>query len=238
MDRVQAKALAGALLLQFAGNRTPQDIELLLERYADHLEEFDYRPAALAIRKLEASATFLPRIAEIRQAILDVTNPRPEIPDADTAWGEVLAEVRRVGWQGTPQLSPLVRETVRNLVPDWQAICAGNPDFLRPNFLRLYEVCLKRQQRERDLLALPADVRDALTPPPPPPRAALEPPRRERPAELVGATEEFNEAIASVGRSVKEPSEPPEEIERRRAASVAALARMAEEREVAADAST
>jgi hypothetical protein len=229
MDRAQAKAIAGALLLQFAGNRNPEDVELLMERYADHLEEFDYGPAELAVRKLEATATFLPRIAEVRQAILDVTHPAPEIPDADEAWGEVLEEIRRVGWMGTPMLSPLVRETVRNLAPDWQAVCAGNPDFLRPNFLRLYETCLKRQQRERNLLALPADVREALTPPLPIPRAALEPPPPREPAELVGAPPEFSKAIGAIGRSSDEPSEPIEVIEARRAASVFIVQQLAKQ---------
>jgi hypothetical protein len=228
MTREQALQLVGRLVQAFPRQQVGEGTVRI---YVEHLEDFDLEPAALAVRKLEAEGTFFPSIAELRRAITALANPAPEIPDGDEAWGQVMAEVRRVGWQGTPDLAPLVAETVGRMVPFWQDICEGNPEIQRPHFLRLYESCARRHQRQQDHAALPGAVREALTTArtvPSRPQLPAPPPNGHRTPELVEKPGALSDALAQVGRD-NGPGEPPEVVEARRAASLAALERIASE---------
>lgn len=64
--------------------------------------------------------------------------------DADEAWAQVLAEVRRVGLYGTPQFAdPLVADTVARL--GWRAVCTSEaPDVLRGQFRQFYQTARDR----------------------------------------------------------------------------------------------
>lgn len=100
----------------------------------------ELRAAAL---KLMGTCKFFPSIAELREAwALAKTGPRRSGLDA---WADVLREVQRVGWYGTPNLEdPVAAQAVKTL--GWRAICeSDNQAADRAHFAKAYESIAARQ---------------------------------------------------------------------------------------------
>lgn len=90
-----------------------------------------------AAMKLIGSSRFFPSVAEIREAwALAKTGPKRSGLDA---WGDVLREVQRVGWYGTPALEdPIAAAAVKVL--GWRALCeSDNQAADRAHFAKAYE---------------------------------------------------------------------------------------------------
>lgn len=85
--------------------------ETTVDAYTLGLIDLDFDQAQAAVVELVRSARFLPKVAEIREAIVeaDLNLPEPEL-----AWEEVLDAIRRVGPYRTPVWSsPEVAQAVR-----------------------------------------------------------------------------------------------------------------------------
>jgi|TARA_R110000824_G_scaffold22460_8_gene82154 hypothetical protein len=67
-------------------------------------------------------ATFLPTPAELRRLVTGSTED-----GAALAWGQLLREVRRVGYLGAPTLPENVMSTVRNTWGSWSKLCKTLP---------------------------------------------------------------------------------------------------------------
>jgi hypothetical protein len=235
----EATELVGRLFLVFgSGGRSDESASVLFDIYRGHLEGFDYGPALLAVSQLEAESTFLPKIAELRRAITAAADPQPPAPDADAAWGEVLDQIREVGWQQAPSLSPLTAETVAN-VGGWLRVCETDAGIMRKHFADAFKLAAARDAQRRRQAALPADVREALQRRPiVVVRGELAAPVDQGPvglpAPLDDAADRFEAALAElggrIGRSVDEPQDTAE-MEGRREAAKAALARWEQENE-------
>jgi hypothetical protein len=118
-----------------------------IDAYIEDILDLDYQAAALAIKQLRQTATFLPSIAEIRRAAAEIT--AGHLPDGDQAWADVLAQIRRVGWTGRPSWShPAIADTVRAM--GWRELCASTNQIAdRAHFLKLYDAGRARLERER-----------------------------------------------------------------------------------------
>lgn len=209
--------------------------------WLETLADLDAKHVELAARRLMAEARpFMPSVGELRAAALEVADPQPPIPDADEALAELFGEIRRVGWNGTPSLSPPVAAAVA-AVGGWWEVCCSEPAVLRRHFADAYKATRARCQRERDTAQLPAPIRHMLeiaAAQVSMPRELL-PPRRPHPERLpadgAAVPSRIGKAIDALGRPQRAPkvrvAESPEDFERCRAAQLAALERWMQNQE-------
>ena len=151
MTRVEVAKLVAVLIAAFPYAKiTPSTSSA----YEDMLADLDYARTNAAVKRILASAKFLPTIAEIREAVLEADRG-PRRPGGD-AWGEVLAAVHKFGVHRTPAFrDPLVAHCVRQL--GWEEICnSENQAADRARFVELYDRHALTERREQQV---PADVR-------------------------------------------------------------------------------
>lgn len=107
------------------------------------------REAAHAAIKTEK---FCPRPARLREL---VTGSSEEL--ADTAWAKLLQQIRREGYTGTPQLSDVTWEVVRELWGSWVTLCqtlpCEGPELL--GWAKRFRAAYSASPRVRERLALP-----------------------------------------------------------------------------------
>lgn len=151
-------------LLAWAVANFPQlqerDMRPTAELWARMLADVPYEVAEKALMKVLATAKYFPTVAEMREAVAELTSP--QVPDAMDAWGEVVRAIRNYGYyrqeEALASLSPITRKVVENI--GWQEICLSEePDVIRGQFRMAYEVYAKRVKTEA---VLPADVKDAI----------------------------------------------------------------------------
>lgn len=98
-------------LIQGAFSPTQAFPESTVEAYTLGLIDLDYGRANAAVVELVRTSRFLPKVAEIREAIVEA---ELELPAPELAWEEVLEAIRRVGPYRTPTWSsPEVAAAVR-----------------------------------------------------------------------------------------------------------------------------
>ena len=134
-----------------------------VEIYATMLEDVAFEDAKRAVKTLIGESRFFPTIAEIRTAIVQDFD---DLPAMELAWGEVMSEVKRVGYYGTPQWSSEVLMRAVRAV-GWEHICLCEVDqlnTLRAQFLRTYGAYRDATLRRRNLDSLHGEesVRRAL----------------------------------------------------------------------------
>lgn len=98
-----------------------------------------------------ATCKFLPTVAEIRDKWNSLTAALGQ-PSAAEAWGEVLKEIRRVGWIGAPEFAnPAIAQVVKMM--GWRELCSSeNVVADRAHFMRMYDQVIERSNEVRKLL--------------------------------------------------------------------------------------
>jgi len=124
--------------------------------YERMLADLDRDVAVAAVERLIGSAKWLPTIAEIRFAAAEVRYGPRRL--GGEAWGDVVAEMRRVGSYGAPRFQdPIVTDAVRML--GWQGLCSSTNEVAdRARFVELYDGLAERNRKETVVskgLALP-----------------------------------------------------------------------------------
>jgi hypothetical protein len=157
-----------------------------LDVYAELLADLDIDTLKAATRQHIASGDWPPTIADLRRLCAQVS--APALPDWGEAWAELLGQIGRVGYVGTPTWShPVIAEAVRQFGP-WRELCAMEIDQTptnRAQFRQVYKTVARRAQRTTDLLpnirtfaqatgALPAPVEAAPALPAPDAAPAVE----------------------------------------------------------------
>jgi hypothetical protein len=105
--------------------------------YEGNLSDLDFELCQVALSRLAKTSRWLPTVADIRSVACDVEHGPARL--GAEAWGDVLAEIRRVGTYGLPRFAdPVTVECVRAL--DWRGLCLGtNESADRARFVELYE---------------------------------------------------------------------------------------------------
>lgn len=121
------------------------------------LSDIPYEIAEKAILKVLSTSRFFPTIAEIREASVQITQPRTL--DAIEAWGLIVQAIRKYGLyrqgEALGSLPPDVAEMARRFT--WRELCLNeNPDTLRAQFRMAWET---QSKRDKETKALPADIR-------------------------------------------------------------------------------
>lgn len=163
MDLRDALKLVAVAASAFPGMQQ-KDLRATAELWAELLGDLDYRLAEAALARVLLTAKYFPTIAEIREAAMEIKQPEGGLPSPESAWEEVLQQVRKVGWIGEPKWShPAVGRAALALHGSWQQLCASlTEDSLaadRAHFMRIYA---SLTQRERDAATLPPALREAV----------------------------------------------------------------------------
>lgn len=97
--------------------------KLRAEAYFDALSDLPMEAANVAVRLAMRQSRFFPKPVELRELI-------EGSPDghADKAWGELIREVRRVGYMGTPQFSDeRTLRAIGEVWGGWRRLCETLP---------------------------------------------------------------------------------------------------------------
>jgi hypothetical protein len=104
--------------------------------------------AFAAVRRvlMTQRGSWLPAPGEIRAAAVALQSA--PVPSADAAWGQVMAAVRQWGYyepaRALAALDPPVRAVAEAI--GWDALCQGDPDVVRGQFVRLYAEAVAQAQ--------------------------------------------------------------------------------------------
>lgn len=132
------------------------------EVYEAMLADLPYPEASEAVARLLRTSRFLPTIAEIREAAVELK--RGALRSGAEAWGDVLKQIRRVGHVGVPKFQdPITAECVRILVWRNLAIEGTNDAADRARFCELYDD-LARRDRVDEVAGLPPRAERAQLP--------------------------------------------------------------------------
>ena len=94
------------------------------EAYFDALSDLEWWQVERAVRTSLKTATFFPKPVELRALVEGTTEEK-----ADTAWGEVIQQVRAVGYMGRPRFSdPGTFTAIQALWGGWQQLCETLPN--------------------------------------------------------------------------------------------------------------
>ena len=97
--------------------------EVRTEAYFDALRDLDIAQVQQAVRQALASCTFFPKPVELRELLTGSA-----ADNADAAWAELIREVRRVGYIGTPAFTDeRVSRAIRETWGSWARLCETLP---------------------------------------------------------------------------------------------------------------
>jgi hypothetical protein len=105
---------------------------------------------------------YFPAIAELRTAAFDILEAITPLPSDYEAWGEVQAEIRRVGHVQPPEFShELIAQAVDLL--GWRYLCLSeNPVADRAHFVQAYQALREGRRRDTRRLKMVSDFIAAL----------------------------------------------------------------------------
>lgn len=112
----------------------------MLDIYAEELADMPEHMVVQAIQECTRTQTFYPALAEIRNRVITIAGEGVLVAP-ETAWGEVMREVRRIGYQRHANgeelrfSSPMIAKAVESI--GWRDICMceiNNLNTLRAQF--------------------------------------------------------------------------------------------------------
>ncbi len=135
----------------------------MVDTYATLLEDLSYEQCNAAVRVLLQTNTWMPSVAEIRKAAVELE--RGPVHPGGEAWGSVKAAVSRFGSYRAPGVDfqfddPITARCVAAL--GWSTLCLSeNEPAERARFIELYDRLAAQQNREAlsPLLAASAERR-------------------------------------------------------------------------------
>lgn len=97
--------------------------DIRAEAYFDALMDLPLETVNAAVRLSLRTCRFFPKPVELRELVEGSVTQQ-----ADLAWGELLQQIRRVGYIGTPTFThPAILETVRQVWGGWSQLCETLP---------------------------------------------------------------------------------------------------------------
>lgn len=164
MTGQEAKQLVAMALVAVPHHRVPADaVPHMGTVWAELLRDIPYTVACAALRALLETKPWLPAVADLRSAALELQNGRRKT--GTEAWGELVRLVGRWGAYRTPGddfeiPDPVTAVVVRAL--DWRTLCLSeNPVADRARFIEAYERIAtdERRQAQSPTLAAASEQR-------------------------------------------------------------------------------
>lgn len=147
MTRLEVSKLVAALIGAFPAARVTDATPAV---YETALRDLEHRHAQLAVNRLLATAKFMPTIAEIREAAVEIAHP--ELRSGAEAWGDVVKAVSKFGINRTPTFDDrLVAAAVEAI--GWTNICNAKQDdpSTRAKFADAYNAAARRARTDAAL---------------------------------------------------------------------------------------
>lgn len=107
-----------------------------------------------AIEWCRTPSEFPPKPGEIRALAM---KPEDAPLTAEEAWGQVMSEIRRVGWIGTPVWTSEAVKRAASALGSWRTLCSQTSDQLsanRAHFMRIYAAFAQKHGRMAEQNAL------------------------------------------------------------------------------------
>ncbi len=107
-----------------------------------------------AIEWSRTPSEFPPRPGQIRAMAV---KPEEAALSPEEAWGEVMSEIRRVGWNGTPVWSSEAVSRAARALGSWRTLCSQRTDELsanRAHFMRFYGAFSAKAIRGKEQIAM------------------------------------------------------------------------------------
>lgn len=125
------------------------------------LKDIPLEVGQAAVKKVLSTTKFFPTIAEIREAAIELTQPKPMT--AMEAWGDIIKAISNFGiyreQEALASMAPQVTKVVKYF--GWERICLSEePDIIRAQFRMAWETQVKR---DKEMSVLPMEVRDLIT---------------------------------------------------------------------------
>jgi hypothetical protein len=133
------------------------------------LEDIDEPLLDRAALHLGSTNTFFPAASELRAAAFELVDAASGIPDAYSAWGEVMKSFGPFGRYRVPEWThPLIKEAV-DAIGGYMMLCdSENGVADRARFVTAYEQLAKRRTRDTRMLPavrqMVAQLADGMTP--------------------------------------------------------------------------
>lgn len=124
------------------------------------LADIPYEIAEQALLKVLSTSRFFPTIADIREAVADITQPRTM--DWSEAWHLIGQAIRKYGFYREQEALESLPDDVRTMVErfSWRELCLNEePDILRAQFRMAWET---QSKRIKEYNALPAPLREMI----------------------------------------------------------------------------
>jgi len=159
MELEEAIKLVGWAVSNFP-TMQERDMRPTAQLWYNMLSDIPYEIAEKALMKVLTTAKYFPTVAEIREAIVEIVEPKTM--SAAEAWGEVEKKIRWYGYyrgaEALENMSPQVAKVVRYI--GWREICLSEePAVIRAQFMKMYQQVAEREQKER---LLPQGLRDDI----------------------------------------------------------------------------
>ena len=138
----------------------PDDARVVL--WDELLSDIEFRVAKVALKKLMILNTFPPSVAELRQAVAEVTRPADSRIPAPEAWGLAIKAIHEYGYYREAEAMKNLPESVAQVVRwmGYQQLCLSeNTDVIRGQFMRMYET---QQKRETEQAVLPPGLKQDI----------------------------------------------------------------------------
>lgn len=143
MSKDAAKRAVALIAAAWPRQEFPQPSQRL---YVEMLADIDDSLLLAAVQDLISKSTFLPAIAEVRQAAHALIELASGRLDSYSAWQQVTREIVRVGSYGTPDLDEMTARAVAS-IGGWRAICLSETAAAdRARFVAAYDTFLARER--------------------------------------------------------------------------------------------
>lgn len=159
LDRKEIINLLGIATANFP-NMQQKDMKPTAVLWEKALSDIPYNVAEKAVIKVLSTSRFFPTIADIREAVAQITQPRTL--DAIEAWGLVVGAIRKFGYYRQGEAMESLPDEVAQMVKrfTWRELCLNeNPDTLRAQFRMAWETQSKRKD---EMKSLPTEIRQLI----------------------------------------------------------------------------
>jgi hypothetical protein len=159
MNRKEIINLLGIATANFP-NLQQKDMTPTAVLWEKTLSDVPYDVAENAVIKVLATSRFFPTIADIREAVGQITQPRTL--DAMEAWGLIGEAIRKYGYTRQKEAMEFLPDDVGEMVKRftwWELCMSETPDILRAQFRMAWET---QSKRRNELKSLPTGIRDLL----------------------------------------------------------------------------
>lgn len=124
----------------------PPMTEKTCQVYETMLADLEHGAAKRAVMRLVNTSKWLPTIAEIRAAAVELEHGARR--SGAEAWGDVTTAIRKIGRYGNPAFEdPLVAQCVRSF--GWETLCDSTNDTAdRARFIEAFDALAERSRRD------------------------------------------------------------------------------------------